>query len=184
MRTTVLTFAARPFLQLTDSFTALRRLLEQTSRRFLPAEETLPSRMSEELAGQIVDRLMVEAVRTLPITATVGEGLVELAERPFGCFPLVDDQGRLCAIITRTDLHEALRTDLPLESPLREIATTRVHCVLPGEPVRRVIELMRRHSIQHVPVVDAGKRVVGLIGLRELLRAAIQLRVKNVAPGA
>jgi CBS-domain-containing membrane protein len=50
--------------------------------------------------------------------------------------------------------------------------------------MRRVIELMRRHSIQHVPVVGDDQRLVGLVGLRELLRAAIATRVKGVAHGA
>jgi NADH dehydrogenase len=183
-RSTVVSFTARRFLQITDAWAALRKMLEQTSRRFLPAAETLPARLSEELAARKVDELMVEGVRTLPCDATLNQGLTELAEKPFGCFPLVDDAGRLCAIITRTDLHEALRTDLPLESPLRAIATERVHTVRPGDPMRRVIELMRRHSIQHVPVVGDDQRLVGLVGLRELLRAAIATRVKGALPRA
>lgn len=39
----------------------------------------------------------------------------------------------------------------------------------PGDPVRRVLELMDEHAVRHVPVLD-GATLVGVISVRDLIR--------------
>ncbi len=182
-RAIVMVFRAQEFIELAESFTALKRILLMTSRRFLPADETLPRGLPADWLQRPVDGLMLREVCTLPAAATIGQAFREHAERPFGCFPVVDSTGCLTAIVTRTDLHTAGSADRGLEAPVTEIATARVHCLRPGDSIGRAIELMRRHAIQHLPVVDDQRRVVGLLTNREIWRSAIAAGLLPEAKG-
>ena len=84
------------------------------------------------------------------------------------------------ALATRTDLYRARQGDLPLERPLRSICTSAVRTVQAQEPVRRAIELMRRHGVKHLPVVDGEGRVTGMLSFRDLLRELMKQRVGEV----
>jgi CBS domain-containing protein len=44
------------------------------------------------------------------------------------------------------------------------------------EPLERIVELIREHGIQQVPVVDTANRLVGIVTDRDLRR---ELRRKN-----
>lgn len=52
---------------------------------------------------------------------------------------------------------------------VRDIMSRQVVAVAPAEPLRRAGELMLRHGLDALPVVDDGGRVVGMIGVKDLL---------------
>lgn len=54
---------------------------------------------------------------------------------------------------------------------VREIMTPNVVTVGPDEPLRRAGELMLRHGLDALPVVDGAGKVVGMVGLKDLLAA-------------
>ncbi|MGE5248461.1 MAG: CBS domain-containing protein [Verrucomicrobiota bacterium] len=49
--------------------------------------------------------------------------------------------------------------------------TTKVFTVHPGDPLRKVIDLICRHRISGVPVLDGRGQLVGLISERDILHA-------------
>ncbi len=49
--------------------------------------------------------------------------------------------------------------------------TTRVHTVRPEDPLWKVIDLLCRHRVSGVPVLDGKRRLVGLISERDILHA-------------
>jgi NADH dehydrogenase len=168
--TSVISFYAKDFDELLTHFTAFRAMLERTSSRFREASELLPSELSTSELARPVEEIMASPAITLPSTATLREGLAEMARRPFGCWPIVDESGRLCAIAALSDLQRSLRSSIPLDEALIKFATPRVQTVGPHEPLSRCIELMRRHAIKHLPVVDHEHRPIGMVSLRDLVR--------------
>jgi CBS domain-containing protein len=56
-------------------------------------------------------------------------------------------------------------------TPIAEIMTQTVHCVRPETPLDEVLDLLVRHSISGVPVVDTCGRAVGIVSRADLLRA-------------
>jgi CBS domain-containing protein len=52
----------------------------------------------------------------------------------------------------------------------RQIMTKKVHTVAPETPVRQIAKLMVKARISAVPVVDAKKRVLGIVSEGDLLR--------------
>lgn len=91
-----------------------------------------------------------------------------------GCVPIVGDGHRIAGMITDRDvamaaflngkpLHELRVADVMAKT----IVTARV-----GDRLRSVQELMQKSKIRRVPVVDGDKKLVGIVSLHDLVRAA------------
>jgi CBS domain-containing protein len=52
--------------------------------------------------------------------------------------------------------------------------------VTPATPTLEAIELMRRHKVGSLPVVEEGNRLVGIITERDLIRVAAMLFEKHL----
>lgn len=81
-------------------------------------------------------------------------------------------EGRCVAVVD--DRTVALAVAGPLAIARRTVAgvmPSRVHCVLPGTPVRRVAEIMALEDTTAVPVVDERGELLGLVTHRDVVRA-------------
>jgi len=84
--------------------------------------------------------------------------------------PVLKD-GELVGIITRKDLlRKAEETQLGL------LMTPDPVVIRPDAPISEAAQLMVRHNIRRLPVMDAGK-MVGLISVADLIGAIAQLRI-------
>ncbi len=93
-------------------------------------------------------------------------------------YPVVDERQRLCGVITRNDLRKWLDDPHPANETLAEVVTDPV-VAHPDEPLRVVVYRMAETGLTRFPVVDrsADRKLVGVIGLRDLLSA----RTRNLA---
>jgi NADH dehydrogenase len=177
--TRVLAFPAREFATLTRCFAGLRKLLDATSRRFQPAKAILPAWVTPDRLREPVRTVMTSPVLTMTPTATLQDSIQTLLDRRINAFPLVDDSGHIAGIVTSTDVFAALRSDVDLKQPLHTMATRSVQCVEAEAPIERAVEIMRRRDVKHVVVVDAERRVVGIVSIKDVLRLVLAH-----APGA
>jgi arabinose-5-phosphate isomerase len=91
--------------------------------------------------------------------------------RRTGAVMLVDDDGRLCGLFTDSDLARLIeaRRDALLDRPIREVMTADPITVLLGCRVGDAVELLRRHRISELPVVDGDGKPAGLIDITDLI---------------
>ena len=59
------------------------------------------------------------------------------------------------------------------EMAVREIMTEKVLYALPEQTVDQAMALMTDKHFRHLPVLDSGKKVVGMVSIRDLLRETI-----------
>ncbi|HJQ97081.1 MAG TPA: IMP dehydrogenase [Candidatus Polarisedimenticolaceae bacterium] len=121
------------------------------------AEEIDKVKRSE--SGMIVD----------PVTMTpeqkVADALDAMSRYRISGLPVVDKGGKLVGILTNRDLRFATRTDLPI----RELMTSEGLVTVPkGTTLEQAKELLHKHRIEKLPVVDAQYRVVGLITVKDI----------------
>jgi arabinose-5-phosphate isomerase len=130
--------------------------------------------------------IMVETVMrqgpSLPAAGdhlTIREALASLRRmrRRSGAICLVDARGRLTGIFTDADLRRLLEkggVDC-LSRPIAEVMTRGPKFVRVGDTAADAIEIINRHFIEELPVVDRRGRLVGLLDVQDLLAAGLGL---------
>ena len=93
--------------------------------------------------------------------------------RRTGAVMLTDEDGRLCGLFTDSDLARLIeaRRDEALDRPIAEVMTRDPLTVSVGSRVLDAVEVLRRHKISELPVVDADGRPVGLLDVTDLIGA-------------
>jgi CBS domain-containing protein len=92
-----------------------------------------------------------------------------------GAVPVTDPRtGAVCGIITDRDIAMAAYTrGLPLsEMRVEQVMSREVHCASPDHDVAEAHEIMRRHQVRRVPVLNEGRVLVGFVSLNDLALAA------------
>jgi IMP dehydrogenase len=110
--------------------------------------------------------LIVDPV-TLQPDDRVGGALELMAAHGISGVPIVDDDGRLVGILTNRDL----RFETDREQPVSRVMTADGLVTAPvGTTLAEAEELLRRHRIEKLPVVDADGRLRGLITVKDIER--------------
>lgn len=92
-----------------------------------------------------------------------------MVERNIGAVPVLQ-RGELAGIFSERDIMKrvlAAGRD-PKTTKVSEVMTREPKVVAPGESLENCMRLMREHGFRHLPVCE-GKRLVGLVSLRDLL---------------
>jgi H+/Cl- antiporter ClcA len=95
-------------------------------------------------------------------------------------YPVVDGEKRLCGVITRNRLQEAVR-DAPAANPaparLRDLAIETPMVAYQDEPLRLVVHRMAECGRTRFPVVarEDTRKLVGMISLNDLLQARTRM---------
>jgi len=92
-----------------------------------------------------------------------------MVERNIGAVPVLE-RGELAGIFSERDIMKrvlAAGRD-PQTTRVSEVMTRDLTTVAPGESLENCMLLMREHGFRHLPVCE-GKRLVGLVSLRDLM---------------
>src|SRR5689334_8064019 len=126
--------------------------------------------LGRQLLTRVDDVMIKERVPTLPLTATMREAIVLLAERRGIVIVLEGD--RLAGVLTAGDLTRLMeRVADPLGVLVREVMTTAPKVATCGELGSAAVYRMERHGIMAMPVVDENRHVHGVVHLHDLMRA-------------
>src|SRR5690606_19238620 len=107
--------------------------------------------------------------------ANLSEALVEMTRKRLGMTAVVDAGGCLVGMFTDGDLRRAL------DDEQRDLRSTRIAEVMTRDPKSigsdalavEAAQLMERHKINALLVVDDGRKVVGALNIHDLLRARV-----------
>jgi dTDP-glucose pyrophosphorylase len=136
---------------------------------------------------------MSEASRyCVSITSCVRDAITCIDQNAKGIALVVDAEGRLLGTITDGDIRRAILAKVSLDSPLkavleRKAASPFAEPVVATEGTDRgtILRLMHERCVRQVPLVDAGRRVIGLVTAEELLPSeALPLQAVIMAGGA
>ncbi len=170
----VLVMDQSSFAQLTRHFEALRAPLERTLRGRLSAEEILRrAKDNPNLDAGRVREVMSQPVTTLPAGLTLGEALRRSQEGGKGAYPVVDEDGRMVGLVTRTDFYNAWQQLRPPQTPLSEVMRRPVITAREGDSLTAALLLFLREPIKRLVVVsdDDPTRPVGMVTPFDLLPA-------------
>ncbi len=118
---------------------------------------------------QILD-LKGKDVLTIEKGMPVHEFARMVADRGVGAAPVTNGDGKLVGVISERDVTRGVGAQGGelMSKQVADLMTTTVITCGPDNTVSDVVELMRRHNIRHIPVVDED-RLEGFISIRDVL---------------
>jgi IMP dehydrogenase len=129
----------------------------------------------EEQADQVREVKRYESGMVInPLTIGPETPLSEIREikarRKISGFPVVDGDGKLCGILTNRDMRFETRDDVPAK-----VLMTKENLVTVREGVSQAEarDLLRRHKIERLIVVDDDNHAVGLITVKDMEKAQL-----------
>src|SRR3989304_651854 len=128
-----------------------------------------------------VREVMTSAPVTVKATTTVAELKALFEAHDFNAFPVVDEEGVLCGMVTKLDLFRMFRPARRRWLPDPAVWAERVEDIMnwgvisvePDDPVVVAVDLMVETKLRILPVVDrrrGGTVLVGIVGRQDLLR--------------
>jgi CBS domain-containing protein len=125
--------------------------------------------------------VMSGAVVAVAPEDTLGEAAERMAEEGVGS-AVVLDAGRLIGILTERDLLGAVAGRVHTsEARVREWMTADPITASESTSINEAMRTMLEQGFRHLPVVDGG-RTIGVVSLRECMRAEMQVDVGAEAP--
>lgn len=123
------------------------------------AEQVRKVKRSE--SGMILDPV------TLHSDATIGEALALMKEHKIGGIPVVRKDGTLAGIITNRDL----RFERSMKRLVKEVMTSEnLITTLKGFDAKKAEEILQKHKIEKLPVLDKNGKLVGLVTYRDIIK--------------
>jgi signal-transduction protein with cAMP-binding, CBS, and nucleotidyltransferase domain len=103
---------------------------------------------------------------------TVLDAVRTMSERNVGSILIVDEKDELLGIFTERDLLKRVTAASldPGDTTISEVMTSDVIVVGRDADRQTVHSIMREKHVRHIPVLD-GRRVLGVISLRDVLRS-------------
>jgi CBS domain-containing protein len=124
---------------------------------------------------------MTGAVVSVAPEDTLGEAAERMAEDEVGS-AVVLDSGRLIGILTERDLLRAVAGRVHTsEARVREWMTVDPMTATQETSADEAMRTMLEQGFRHLPVIEEG-RTIGVVSLRELMRAAMQVDVGAEGP--
>ena len=117
-----------------------------------------------------------DACASVPGAANVREVLFAITAAHAGAANILAEDGRLAGLIADGDIRRHLLEDVGcLDRPACEIMTTTPRTCSPDQLATECLEMMQRtaRGIGEMPVVDAEGRPLGMLNLKDILRAGI-----------
>jgi arabinose-5-phosphate isomerase len=126
-----------------------------------------------------------DALRLADFRATVRDVFAQARARGrrTGAVILTDATGRLCGLFTDSDLARLFeqRRDAALDRPICEVMTPNPITVPVGTRVVEAVDLLCRHKISELPVVDAAGAPAGLIDITDVIELVPQEERRQTA---
>ena len=112
---------------------------------------------------------------SVPTTATVRDAARAMTDANCGSTIVMEGE-RLAGIFTERDLMKrVLLEDRDVNQvQVADVMTAELVVAEAGNSVGTAILLMRRHHIRHLPVMDEGGTLIGVLSIRDLIREEVQ----------
>jgi CBS domain-containing protein len=113
--------------------------------------------------------LMTRDVRVIQPDHTIRDAARLMDELDVGVLPVCDGR-RLIGMITDRDItvRSTAAGQSPTDTQVSEVMTDELFWCFDDDDVEEIVDLMGRHQIRRIPVVDRRKRLVGIVALGDL----------------
>ena len=129
--------------------------------------------LGRKLLTTVAEVMEDEHLPVLPVTATMREAIVPLAERR-GLVVVSAGDGAVNGVVSAGDLARVLeRAGDPFAVPVADVMTRTPRTARADELASGVVFRMEQFGVMAMPVLDSDAKLVGIVHLHDLLRAGV-----------
>ena len=120
---------------------------------------------------------------TIAADASLTDAARLLAEKKIGALVVKGQSGALAGIISERDLVRAIaaRGCDALDDSVASHMTRELQTCVEADTVETVMEVMTRGRFRHVPVLDDGDRLCGMVSIGDVVKTRIDETVREAA---
>lgn len=113
-------------------------------------------------------------VPSLAHTASLQQAVREMTRGGLGMTAVLDAAGRVAGVFTDGDLRRALEAGVRVDSALvGELMTRDPRTIAPGALAAEAVQIMERHKVNQLLVIDERGVLVGALNMHDLFRAKV-----------
>jgi arabinose-5-phosphate isomerase len=110
----------------------------------------------------------------VPDSASLREALLEMTGKGLGMTGVLDATGKLAGIYTDGDLRRTLNKEVDVyNAKISDVMTRNPKTCRADQLAAEIVQLMEKHNINGLMVVDTDQRVLGALNMGDLLRAGV-----------
>lgn len=114
-------------------------------------------------------------VHSVTPDSAVMQALNLMAEHNIGAVLVMESSGALAGVFSERDFARAAARGggVAGETPVRDLMTAELYTVRPEQTVQECMLFVTERRVRHLPVTDDEGRLVGLVSIGDLVKAAI-----------
>lgn len=126
----------------------------------------------KSLREDAVTRIDHRPFLSVPVGETVRSALAMMAERDVACLVVVNDAAQPIGIFSERDVLKRVSASFErmADQPVSAVMTESPMVVYASDPPAKVLNVMVNGAFRHVPVVDADGKLMGVVGVRRMIR--------------
>jgi arabinose-5-phosphate isomerase len=115
-----------------------------------------------------------EALPAVPESASLKQAVREMTRGGIGMTAVLDAARRVSGVFTDGDLRRALERGVQVETAgVAEVMTRGARTIAPGALAAEAVQIMERHKVNQLLVVDERGALVGALNMHDLFRAKV-----------
>jgi CBS domain-containing protein len=148
-----------------------RHVYKKCGFDYLPGKQARELEMALDLkryrdaVGAPVAEIMERDVVTAGLDDTCRTALERMLQAGVASLPVIDETGELQGVLTESEL----LVPSNLDKNVRDIFTRQALSVCPTCTIAKLVRLFQSNRIRSIPVSDGEKRLVGIVGRRDIL---------------
>jgi len=110
----------------------------------------------------------------IPDTAMLSDAILEMSRGRMGITAILDREERVLGIFTDGDLRRTLQKGIDLHAtPIASVMTRGPRTIGPDKLAAEAVQLMERHKVNQLLVVDREQRLIGALNMHDLFKAKV-----------
>jgi arabinose-5-phosphate isomerase len=106
--------------------------------------------------------------------ATLMDAMLEMSRGRMGMTAVLDDAGRVIGIFTDGDLRRTLEKGTDLRGTrIEDVIGAAPRTIAPERLAAEAVEIMERHKVNQLLVVDESRKLLGALNMHDLFKAKV-----------
>lgn len=177
-QSTLIGLGSEEFKAILENSTAMRKLLERSSRQYRSTKEidTMKSTLPQALLSQPASSLMTRDVHHIYTTDSVIETLQKFNRERHSFYPVVEaESSKLQGVIAREDFYDYVQVNgLEDGATIESISCCPLPKVSETTTIADCLETMIRDGSNKLLVLNQEDKLCGMLSIRDVLAAAVE----------